>query len=132
MAWQRKADQVKHIDSHEIPTVETTHFLGVQIDNKLEWNAHTRTLVHKLEANQHLLRRMKNILPRNCLKTIYYSHFQIHLQYGLLVWGRSASKDITELFKIQKQCLKLISPKATSTNDRCFADLHTPKLMDMI
>ena len=76
---------------------------------------------------------MKNILPTYCLKTIYYSHFHSHLQYGLLVWGGSArKKDITELYKIQKQCLTLISFKANRMVKILFADLYIPKITEMI
>ena len=95
--------------------VKHTKFLGVYIDNKLEWSVHTRLLVQKLKANRYLLSRSKNILPSNCLRNIYYSHIQSHLQYGLLIWrGSVCKKELTGLIKIQNQCLKLISPKTDS------------------
>ena len=93
--------------------VEHTKFLGVHIDNKLEWTVHTRLLAQKLKANRYLLSRTKNLLPLNCLRNIYYSHVHSHLQYGLLIWGGSVcKKELTSLSKIQDQCIKLLLPKS--------------------
>ena len=130
--WPGKGRQVKlSIENHEIPMVEHTKFLGVHIDNKLEWNVHTRLLVQKLKANQYLLSRSKNILPSNCLCSIYYSHVHSHLQYGLLIWGGSVcKKELTGLIKIQNQCLKLISPK--TDREDLHKNLQILKLTDMI
>ena len=130
--WPGKGRRVKLIiENDEIPMVEHTRFLGVHIDNKLEWSVHTRLLVQKLKANQYLLSRSKNILPTNCLRNIYYSHIHSHLQYGLLVWGGSVcKKELTGLIKIQNQCLKLISPQIDSKD--LYKNLQILQLTDMI
>ena len=130
--WPGKGRQVKvNIENYEIPMVEHTKFLGVDIDNKLEWTMHTRLLAQKLKANKYLLSRTKNILPSNCLRSIYYSHVHSHLQYGLLIWGGSVcKKELTGLIKIQNQCLKLISPKSGS--EELHKNLKILKLADMI
>ena len=40
--WPGKGRHVRlNIENSEIPVVEHTNFLGVHIDNKLEWNVHT-------------------------------------------------------------------------------------------
>ena len=128
----KKGRQVKvSIGNYEIPMVEHTKFLGVHIDNKLEWNVHTQLLAQKLKANQYLLSRTKNILPSNCLRSLYFSHIHSHLQYGLLIWGSSVcKKELTGLIKIQNQCLKLISPK--SGYEDLYKNLQILKLTDMI
>ena len=130
--WPGKGRRVKlSIENNEIPMVEHTKFLGVYIDNKLEWSVHTRLLVQKLKANQYLLSRSKNILPTNCLRNIYYSHIHSHLQYGLLIWGSSVcKKELTGLIKVQNQCLKLISPQTDSKD--LYKNLQILKLTDMI
>ena len=129
--WPGKGRRVKlSIENNEIPMVEHTRFLGVHIDNKLEWSVHTRLLVQKLKANQYLLSRSKNILPTNCLRNIYYSHIHSHLQYGLLIWGGSVcKKELTGLIKIQNQCLKLISPQIDSKH--LYKNLQILQLTDM-
>ena len=51
----------------------------------------------------------KNILDYNCLRSIYYAHIYSHLSYGILAWGSMEKKsDITSLFVIQKQCIRLV------------------------
>ena len=130
--WPGHGKKLKlSIENNEIPIVEHTKFLGVHINNKLEWNVHTQLLIQKLKANQYLLRRSKNLIPLNCLRSIYYSHIHSHLQYGLLIWGGSVCKrELTGLIKIQNQCLRLISPK-TNHKD-LYKKLQILKLTEMI
>ena len=50
-----------------IPNVIEHKFLGVHIDNKLNWNKHISMLYNKLQANKHLLRLAANLLDSNSL-----------------------------------------------------------------
>ena len=79
------------------------------VDNRLTWSSHIAFLNQKLLANKHILHIAKNILDYNCLRLIYYAHIYSHLSYGILAWGSMAKKsDITSLFVIQKQCIRLV------------------------
>ena len=47
------------------------------------------------------LRSIKPIMPINTLKTVYYSHFNAIITYGLPFWGNSPHS--TKIFKMQKR-----------------------------
>ncbi len=64
-----------------------TKFLGVEMDQRLSWSAHYKSLNSKLSRAVYTLNRVKNVLPIDCMKTLYYSLFHSHLTYGLLLWG---------------------------------------------
>ena len=97
------------INNEPIKESEVTRFLGVMVDNRLTWSSHIAFLHQKLLANKHMLRIAKNILDYNCLRLIYYAHIYSHLSYGILAWDSMAKKsDITSLFVIQKQCIRLV------------------------
>jgi DNA mismatch repair ATPase MutS len=48
-------------------------FLGVYIDEKLEWHDHINYIKNKLNSSLYALRKVKNILKTNHLITLYYS-----------------------------------------------------------
>jgi hypothetical protein len=56
------------------------------------------------------INKVKNILPRSALKSLYYSMVHCHLIYGLLAWGKSKSLD--KIFKLQKRAIRCINNKA--------------------
>ena len=89
-----------------------TKFLGIWINEHLKWDTHIQKLVLKLTRNMNMLKFNQNTMPTMTKKLIYHSHIGSHLQYGLLLWGNSATEDqINKLQKIQTKCIKYILPK---------------------
>ena len=100
------------IDNMKLYESECTKFLGVWIDNKLNWKKHTTLLINKIKRNSTLLKNTKALFTKNTLKLIYYSHIHSHLTYGINVWGGMVSKET--LNKIQRalnKCLLLVNKK---------------------
>ena len=92
------------INIHDKPIPQCCHvkFLGVWLDEKLEWSHHCNMIINKIKRNSYLLR-----LGQNFLKVIYYAHIQSHVQYGLLVWGNQCAAKLKK--SIQNQINKCIS-----------------------
>ena len=53
--WQNGKDIKLDLENTPIPTVTTTKFLGVYLDNQLNWKYHTTTLLNKIHSNKYLL-----------------------------------------------------------------------------
>jgi len=70
-----------------IEYVDNFNFLGIVIDNRLNWKYHIENVTRKISKAICILSRLKHYLPRSCLKTIYDSLVNSHLNYGLLCWG---------------------------------------------
>ena len=85
-------------------------YLGVILDPHLSWKSHIYELRKKLSRALGILFRMKQIgSPKEVLLSIYYSLFQSHLGYGILVYGL-ANDDLTHKIKLlQKRAIRLIS-----------------------
>ena len=97
-----------NLNGYAIPEVESTKFLGVTIDNKLNWLPHTESLYKKLKSACGILKHMKNNIPTEHYKSLYYALFESHLSYCITVYG-NANKNYTEkLFVIQKHCLRIL------------------------
>jgi len=88
---------------------ESVKFLGVTIDKHLKWNDHCKSLCSRLASSLYILRNVKHTLPTKIMKTLYYSFFYSHLQYGVLLWGSSASvENINRLRIMQKKAIRLV------------------------
>ena len=106
-------------------------FLGIWIDNRLNWNSHLSKLVVKLKRNVNLLRVSKHTLNIHAKKSLYYAQIYSHLSYGLTVWGNMTSnRSLTKLQKIQNKCFKLIFGSDTTVDN--YHSFKLLRLSDMI
>jgi len=62
------------LESHTNKEVESTKFLGLTIDNHLNWNVHIDLLSKKLTSGIFALYRMAQTCDLEVLKTIYYAY----------------------------------------------------------
>ena len=56
-----------------IERTKYTKFLGIYIDEKLKWDEHINVLKTKISKSFFAINKVKHILPRNMLTTLYYS-----------------------------------------------------------
>ena len=88
-------------------------FLGIILDDKLDWTPHINDRILKIKCNKNMLQTSVNCLTPSAKKLIYYGQIHSHLIYCLLVWGSFCKKgDLTWLSKAQNKCVKLIEPKS--------------------
>jgi hypothetical protein len=62
-------------------------YLSVIFDNNLKWNFHINNLLGKLRFIKFKLIKLKNMVPKQTMKIVYFALYQSNFQYGLLVWG---------------------------------------------
>ena len=116
------------IDSQQIPQVKETRFLGVTLDDELNWKVHISHVRDKLLVNKHLPQLGRNLLNKQSLLGIYYAHVYSHLTYSLNTWVSMFTKtQINDLFKIQKACIYIVHEKPTQLD--CMEILHSSKLL---
>ena len=101
-----------------IPNVKSTKFLGVIIDDKLNWNEHITGLVQKLACCTGVLNRIKENIPSHLHKDLYYTLFESHLTYGVTVWGGVSHNRLLPLFRAQKKCLRILFGDKTAYLDK--------------
>ena len=82
---------VLKINQNEIERVDTFDFLGVTLDEHVNWKAHTDKLATRLSKYSGILNKLKNYLPPYILRTLYCSLVQSHLSYAILTWGYSCN-----------------------------------------
>lgn len=97
------------INDQQLNQETSSKFLGIQIDENLNWLKHINVVSSKVLKIIGILYRLKNQLPCNLLRTIYYSLILPHLTYCITVWGHSRSRARTRLETLQKKSIRLAS-----------------------
>ena len=101
----------------EIPRAEVTKFLGIWLDENLNWNEHLSKLKSKLKRKLNLLQTGVNLLDPHTKKILYYAQLYSHLRYGLVIWGNMITNSKMEsLQKIQNRCIRKINQNEKQLN----------------
>ena len=82
-------------------------FLGIHLDETLSFKQHISKVCTNISRSNYIINKVKNILPRYSLLTLYSSIVQSHLNYGLHIWGSSVS--IGKLIRLQKKSIRIIT-----------------------
>ena len=97
------------IDDAKIEQVNCTKYLGIHPDSMLTWSSHINQLCKKIAPKIGLLRRMRHIVPIECLDTIYQSTVQCHIDYCLSVWGFTSNVYINMVQRLQNRAARIIT-----------------------
>ena len=69
----------------------STKFLGLTIDQNLNWKEHCNGLSKKLNSLCYMIRNLKSVLAFRDLLSVYYAFVGSRLHYGIWFWGLSSS-----------------------------------------
>ena len=129
--------RVKHrfsicLDNIEIKQAHHTKYLGVIINDKLDWKDHVSFLKSKLSRSSYIIWKLKPFVDRATLKSVYYSLVYSHLHYCISSWGSASQSNINSLVTLQKRIIRTIScqPARSHTNP-LFLELEILKLEDI-
>ena len=92
----------------EIKRVESVKYLGVIIDQKLQWKAHVDQVAKKLSKCLWAICRLRKYADIKTLSLVYYALAYPHLQYCISSWGGAAQKHLNILLVKQKRLLRLM------------------------
>ena len=99
-------------------------FLGIYIDSKLEWHDHINYINNKLKL--YAMIKIKHLLNRKHLLTLYYALIYPYLDYGITLWGSTHNSYIKTLFVKQKKAIRIITgAKYNEHTTPLFKDTHT-------
>ena len=85
-------------------------FLGVIVDEKLNWSHHISALKSKMSRYIGIMFKLKNILPLKARIQIFHSFVQSHINYCSLIWGFSSKCNIESIFTKQKKGMRTVMP----------------------
>lgn len=89
-----------------IEQVRCTKFLGIYLDDKLEWSEHIDHVAKRVSSGSYAIRMAKRLLSQDNLKSLYFSLVHSHLSYGNIVWGTAYQYRLHKLMILQKKCVR--------------------------
>ena len=90
----------------QIKKLKSTKFLGLHVDEHLTWDIHVEHVCKTLRSMCYALGRLAQVCSLQALLTVYYSHFESILRYGVRFWGFSSQKNFYRVFKLQKWAVR--------------------------
>ena len=120
MSFGTKNEKLESIElsGETIHHSKHTKFLGLWIDEKLNWSQHCNYLITKLKRNLALVHNTKNLFNQTTLKLIHHAHIQSHINYGLVMWGGMINNEmLNRLQRIQTKCLKYINKRISQPHE---------------
>ena len=96
------------IDQHVISFVHSVKFLGVIIDEKLNWKEHIDHVSCKIAKAVGAINRIKTIVPYNVLVSLYNTMILPHISYCNIVWGNCAKTHLNRILVLQKRAIRII------------------------
>ena len=115
-----------------IDRMATIKFLGLHIDEQLNWKTHISYLCKLLSRNSGVIYRLKSILPQNILFMLYSTLILPYINYGILAWGKSLKTQLDKLFLVQKRVLRTIcNANFRAHTDPLFYEHRILKVVDV-
>jgi hypothetical protein len=84
-----------------------TKFLGLQIDNHLNWKNHIDLMIPKLSRACYGIRSVCHISSTDTLKLIYFAYFHSITKYGIIFWHNSPNRKM--IFTLHKRTVTIIA-----------------------
>jgi hypothetical protein len=107
-SYNSKSIPIKiEFDHKIIDEVNSMKFLGIMIDEHLNWKDQIEQICNKLNRFVFALKRLRETVSKEAALTAYHGYVSSVLAYGLILWGNSVEVD--RVFKIQKKCIRAIS-----------------------
>ena len=105
-------------------------YLGVHLDQSLNWKIHVNYLCRKLSRMCGVFSKLRHCCSRNLLKVIYYALVESHLQYCNIVWGNASEITLKPLKNLQSKIIKIMcfAPYQSDDEDSLYTEL---KLLDL-
>jgi hypothetical protein len=89
--------------------VNTTKFLGVILDNNLNWKQHITHISKKIAKSIGIISIAKKTLNQKTLLQLYFSFLYPYLTYCVLIWGNSPNTTLWPVYRLQKLAIRLVA-----------------------
>ena len=128
--------QFKHkfvvIKDNKIKQKSFVKYLGILIDDKLNWKHQVKQICSKIARGSWALYHIKNYVDKQTMKMVYYSLVYSHLQYCINSWVSASETTLHPLKIIQKRSIRIITgSKYRAQAEPLFHQLKCLKLNDI-
>ena len=80
--------KIYYFDGKRLTPCSSVKYLGVYIDQHLNWNVHLSELKPKLSRAVGMLSKIRYYVNKETLRMVYFGIFSSLLTYGVQIWGQ--------------------------------------------
>ena len=121
------------IKKRNIKRVYVTKFLGILIDDILNWKEHISLICSKISKCIAIIYKAKQLLDKESLVMLYDSLFVPYLTYCSEIWGNTNKTNIKCVYLLQKKVLRIVcNVDYRYYSNVLFKELRILKLFDSI
>ena len=97
--------------STTLQKVDHAKYLGVVIDNKLNWVEHIKNLIIQLRRLIGIFYKISFFIPKHTLKILYFSLVHSKLMYGIEVYANTYKINLHDLHMLNNRLLRIVLGK---------------------
>ena len=126
-----KLDRVHN--NHPDKECRSYKLLGILFDENLSFDTQISALKSKLTKSLYCINKVKNFLPANALKTLYFSLIHSHLTYCTSIYSCTSKSNLEKIAKVQRKAIRTITHSSYRANtDTLFLSLNILPLNKLI
>ena len=111
------------LEGEAVKRVNSTKFLGVYVDENLNWNCQINEICLKLSRICGVLYRIRNSLTTEALSSVHYTLCYPHLIYGVCIWACMWPSFLNKVTVTQKKILRcMFFKRKFDTTEPIFTD----------
>ena len=100
------------LNNTTLERVNSIKFLGVILDENINWNWHIKLVENKILKSNGILYRASLYLDKESLKSIYFSFINSYISYCNIAWASTSETKLTRIFNKQKHAFWIIYNKS--------------------
>ena len=85
------------VNNFRIEQVDKHNLLGIIVDDKLQWQAHTENVCKTVSKTLFLLSKIQHLIDQDCRQLFYNAYIKPHIDYGSVVWDGCAEVHMKKL-----------------------------------
>lgn len=112
MIFKQKNKQIDYIhinmNNLTLEEVQDIKYLGLIIDNNLNWSQHIKLLSNKILSMIPIIYKCRNYLTNKTKLKIYNAFFLSHFRYQIPIWGTCGETNFKSAQILQNKVLKIL------------------------
>ena len=113
--------------------LHVTQFLGIYIDDKLNWKYHINTVVSKLSKVASIIYRGSCLINQDGIYMLYCSLFWPYINYCSEIWGNTYATNVECITVLQKRVVRLVcGARRLDHTKPLFKQLGISKCVDLV
>jgi hypothetical protein len=99
------------LNGQAIKKVDASKYLGIHLDDNLNWNTHINSITSKLNSLTAAFYNLAQFIDNESVSRIYYAYVFPHIKYGIEIYGNCNSTALKKIQVMQNKILKILSRK---------------------